>query len=333
MNRPSLVVLDVGHGSAAVVLDRGGVVVVDTGKGGVLLDFLREMNVKEVEAMLISHADSDHIRNAPDLLLDEEIVVKRICYNSDVTKDTQIWDLFRIAIRNARRKKGLIAEPQLTTAQNGRLDAGDVRIEVLYPFPETAASGPGGTDLEGTALTSNSMSAVIRLSTTKAKVPMVLLAGDAEQNCLRAWDEEETDPSASVLIFPHHGGNPGGEDPVAFAVALTQAVRPSTVIFSIHRSQYELPVPEIVEAVRRQILGVRVACTQLSTHCSADTPGGLGEHLTRYVANGKRSNSCCAGTMVIDLTGEEPLLLPHVDRHLVFIGGLSGSPLCTRKLT
>jgi hypothetical protein len=42
MNRPSLVVLDVGHGNAAVLLDTKGVVVIDAGRGGCLIDFLKE---------------------------------------------------------------------------------------------------------------------------------------------------------------------------------------------------------------------------------------------------------------------------------------------------
>jgi beta-lactamase superfamily II metal-dependent hydrolase len=44
---PSLVVLDVGHGSAAVLFDKSGVVAVDAGKGGVLLDFLRAEGIKQ----------------------------------------------------------------------------------------------------------------------------------------------------------------------------------------------------------------------------------------------------------------------------------------------
>jgi competence protein ComEC len=56
MKRPSLVVLDVGHGNAAVLFDSGGLIVIDAGKGGVLIDFLREQGITEVDILLVSHA-------------------------------------------------------------------------------------------------------------------------------------------------------------------------------------------------------------------------------------------------------------------------------------
>jgi beta-lactamase superfamily II metal-dependent hydrolase len=330
MNRPSLVVLDVGHGNAAVLLDKGGVVVIDAGKGGVLLDFLKEMRIDRVDVLLISHADTDHVRNAPDLLLDDDIKVGKVCYNSDASKQSQVWKLFRKAIKTARRKDGTVAEPQLTISQTGKLDQGVVRVEVLYPFPEMAASAPGGKSEDDELHTSNSMSAVIRLSTSAG--PMVMMAGDVESGCLKAWREEKTDPTARVLVFPHHGGNPGNDDPVTFAVEMTKAVKPETVIFSIHRTQYELPIPDVVEAVRRNAMGVRIACTQLSGHCAAAIPRAASAHLTPHIANGKPSKSCCAGTVVIDLGGALPELQPPADRHLAFIDALGGSPLCRRAL-
>jgi competence protein ComEC len=330
MNRPSLVVLDVGHGNAAVLLDTGGVVVIDAGKGGVLLDFLKQAGIEVVDLLLLSHADSDHVRNAPDLLLDKEIKVLRLCYNSDVSKQSRLWKHFQKAIQTARREKGLVADPQLTTSQTGNLDRGAVRVEVLYPPPEMAASGPGGTTEDDNLLTSNSMSAVIRLSTTQG--PMVLLAGDVERGCLHTWHEEGVEPVAKVLVFPHHGGNPGDDDAAAFAVDLTRAVKPEVVIFSIHRSRYELPDPDVVDAVRRTAPGTRVVCTQLSTHCADALPTTARTHLKEYVAQGKRNESCCAGTIVVDLSKGTPELLPQADQHRHFIQTLTGEPLCMRGL-
>jgi competence protein ComEC len=328
MQRPSLVVLDVGHGNAAVLLDSKGVVAIDAGKGGVLLDFLRAMNIKEVDVLLISHADSDHIRNAPDLLLDKDIVVRRVFFNTDASKDTDIWEDFRIAIRNSRRKKGTVSHSHLSISETGQLDQGDVHVEVLYPFPEDTASGPGGTSVGGDPLNSNSMSAVVRLSTPAG--PMVLLAGDVEMACIELWQQEKTDPTAQVLVFPHHGGKPGKDDPVSFAVELTKVVQPQTAIFSIHRSQYHLPIPDVVNAIRKNAPGVRVACTQLSTHCSATIPKAPASHLTIYEANGRPTNSCCAGTIVIDLTGPTPVLSPPSAQHLAFIEAEAPTALCQR---
>jgi beta-lactamase superfamily II metal-dependent hydrolase len=330
MKRPSLVVLDVGHGSAAVLLGSGGVVVVDTGKGGILLDFLRDIGVRVVDTLLISHADADHIRNAPDLLLDREIVVKKLCYNTDASKKSQLWKDFQLAIRYARRTKQLSAEPQLTTSQTGRLDCGEVSVEVLYPPPEEATSGPGGAGTAGDALTANSMSAVVRIGIPGG--PKVLLAGDVEGDCLRLWAEEKIAPSADVLVFPHHGGNPGPHDPATFARELTLAVNPGVIIFSIHRALYNLPRPEIIDAIRRCRPEVHIMCTQLSAHCSASLPSGEPTHLSDLPAQGKSERSCCAGSIVIDLSKRSSALLPMADDHHQFVRTVIGEPFCTRKI-
>lgn len=156
-----------------------------------------------------------------------------------------------------------------------------------------------------------------------------MLAGDVEPGCLRSWKDEGTDATARVLVYPHHGGNPGHHDPVVFAQEFSKAVNPGVIIFSIHRSQYELPIPGVVDAVRKQLPHARIICTQLSTHCASDVPADS-SHLTDHIASGKSKSACCAGTVVIDLTGNEPSLFPNADRHLVFIKSLTGAPLCLK---
>lgn len=326
MNRPSLVVLDVGHGNAAVLFD-GGVVVIDAGKGGVVLDFLRDMGIRVVDVLLISHADNDHIRNAPDLLLDHDIQVRLVCYNSDAGKRTKAWCHFRKAIKTARRQKSLVAEPQLTLSQTGRLDRGQVHGEVLFPPPELAATGPSGEGDDGVLITPNSMSAAIRL--VRNGIPMLLLAGDIERGCLEFWRDEHTDASASVLVFPHHGGEPADADPVQFTEDICGFVRPHAVVFSIHRSQYELPIPDVVRAVRKSCAPVRIACTQLSEHCAATLAvEPVPAHLENLPALGREHGSCCAGTIVIELRSDGPVIRPLAEDHVKFIRDRAPTALC-----
>lgn len=157
MNRPSVAILDVGHGNAAVLFNTRGVVVVDGGRNGVLIDFLRQVKVKTVHALLISHADADHILNASDVLLDADINVEAVYYNSDASQTSRAWQAFRKAVKEARRHKNTHVEVQLTTSSTAKLRYGVVQVEVLYPNPETAGSGPGGSDEEGQPITSNSI--------------------------------------------------------------------------------------------------------------------------------------------------------------------------------
>jgi beta-lactamase superfamily II metal-dependent hydrolase len=324
-----LAVLDVGHGNAAVLLDTGGVVVIDAGKGGIILDFLKTVGVKVVDLLLVSHADDDHVGSAPTLLVNSDgIGVRKAYYNSDASKNTRSWKAFREAIRIARLEKGLEAHAELTTSLTGKLTHGAVLIEILFPPPELAAGAPGGRSQSGESITSNAMSAVIRL--TKGTTPCVLLAGDVEQMCLDLWKKEKTDPRAKILVYPHHGGQPGATDAVTFAEELCNLVKPETILFSIHRSQHELPIPDVVQKARQMLRDVRIVCTQLSGHCAKDLPRTAPKHLLSLPSRGSISGSCCAGTVVIDLNGNDPEVRPLAKEHMAFIKESAESALCFR---
>ena len=328
MNRPSLLILDVGHGNAAVLLDTGGVIVIDAGKGGVIIDVLLQLKIKQVDILLISHADEDHVGAAPHLLLEPKITVKKVFFNSDPSKSTRSWAAFSEAIRIARIENKLEAHAELTTSLTGTLDRGEVHVEVLYPPPELATSAPGGRAANGLKLTSNSMSAAIRLN--RGGSPMVLFAGDVEKGCLDFWSKERLDLKTSVLIFPHHGGHPGEAEPVEFATRLCQLVHPVAVLFSIHRSRHALPIPDVVRAIRETVPGVRIACTQLSEHCATNPPKGPWNHLQDLPAKGRESGTCCAGTVLIDLGGSMPRILPLESEHKSFIAAVARTALCRR---
>ncbi len=261
-SRPSLVVVDVGHGNAAVLNDVRGIVVFDTGKKGpALLEFLRENGIREIESLVLSHADDDHIGNAASLLLDRDFRVKRILFNSDPTKATDSIQQLQLAICDARRHRGMRADSQLNTSVTGELDCGDVHIEVLYPPPEALLTGVDGRSAGGRRNQSNSLSAAIRLSCRGRGA--VLLAGDVGTECLDFVEAEKSTASADVLVFPHHGGAPGGTLPRHFATRVTRLVTPKYVVFSIHRERFKLPRKEITDAILKVDSTVKFLCTQL----------------------------------------------------------------------
>lgn len=325
MNPPSLTILDVGHGNAAVLIDTKGVVVIDAGKGGIILDFLKHHGINKVNVLLISHADDDHVGNAPTLLLDPDISVERVFYNSDLGKKTRAWKAFGTALRIARRTRGTLPEPQLTTAANGRLDQGAAHIEILYPCPELATTGGGTESFEGIPLTSNSMSAAVRIS--NASGGSVLLAGDIEAECLKLWREESLDPSAKVLVFPHHGGLPDTFDQDAFVTELCALVKPQVVIFSIDRRKYSLPRKDLTAKIRQLVPAVRIICTQLSTHC-ADAVPAADLSVQNLPARGSEKNLCCAGTIVIDLSSTGFKIAPLQEHHEAFIRSVAKNAIC-----
>ena len=259
----SLTVLDVGHGSAAVLADEGGVVVFDAGPRGThVLRHIQTLGVQEVEAVFLSHADSDHIGGATTLFLDPNIRVRHVYLNPDPTKNSDAFRQLRYAMEEAETRARTVVEPSLTVST--RIQRRGASIEVLYPPATTALAGVGGRDDSGRRFTSNAMSAAIRVSFSPTA--SVLLGGDVETACLAEWKSRSISPLANALVFPHHGGLPGDvdeADAAIFAHQLTQMVQPKVVVFSIHRTRFGLPRDAVVTAILKAIQNVRFVCTQL----------------------------------------------------------------------
>lgn len=257
-----LVVLDVGHGNAAVLHDAGGTVVFDTGKGAHVGRHLQSAGVRHVQAMLLSHADADHIGGAVTLLLDKALRIEEVLLNSDASKNSVVFEQLRYALAEANRDRKTKIDRRLTTST--QIDRDGARIEVLHPPDAIVLSGVLGKSNSGKQHNSNSMSAAIRVSCGPES--SVMLAGDIESDCLDEWKARKVQPSACVLVFPHHGGMPGTCDKAGaalFGFEITRMVSPEIVIFSNHRTKDENPQDEIISAISKAAGGIRFACTQL----------------------------------------------------------------------
>jgi len=160
------------------------------------------------------------------------------------------------------------------------------------------------------------MSVVVRISNHDRS--QVLLTGDIDAVGLENLMANVADLHARVLVFPHHGGLPGQDDPYDFARRLCEAVSPDVVVFSIGRGKHATPRPDIVAGVRAAAQTVHVACTQLSEHCAAALPTSQPTHLSDRPARGKASNACCAGSIVVTFN-EMHEYVPLVEDHATFI--------------
>lgn len=260
--KPCLVVLDVGHGSAAVLHDEGGTVVFDTGKGAHVARHLEAAGVKRVQAMLLSHADADHIGGAATLLMNTSLRIGEVLLNPDSSKDSDVFEQLRYALAEASLRRGARITPALTTSTE--IKRSGATIEILHPTEVKALAGVGGKSSAGKRHTSNSMSAAIRVS--RSSKSSVLLAADIEFDCVAGWKSDSVKPQASVLVFPHHGGLPGNSsesDAALFAYELVQIVKPSTVVFSNHRTKHDNPRSCVVDAICKAKNGARLLCTQI----------------------------------------------------------------------
>ena len=83
---PELLVLDVAHGNSTLVIGKETTVLVDAPRGGLHIGALKAKSIQEVHAVLLSHADADHMGGVSNLLYEEDIRVHRVYVNADASK-------------------------------------------------------------------------------------------------------------------------------------------------------------------------------------------------------------------------------------------------------
>lgn len=328
MSPPTLTILDVGHGNCAVLEHEGRVAVLDAGSQGAAVSFLEERKLGRIDLLLLSHSDADHIDGALSLIIRASeglLQIAKIRVNSDAKKDSKLWDDFCHAIdRLQRRGSSLDYKIGLHAGLPGEYSVGGVTIDVVAPSLYLTGKGVGNKDSRGRRITSNSLSAVLRLSF--AGRPLALLPGDLDEIGLDDLESHGASLAAELLVYPHHGGAPSG-----LAARLMDRVRPSVVVFSVGRKKYSNPQPAIIETIRRCAPDVWIACTQLSPHCATEVPPRSPGHLALAPARGREGRECCAGSIVIQLGTQ--VFTPAREHHLSFVRQLGPSVLCQKALS
>lgn len=317
----SIAILDVGHGSSVVVREGDSAIVIDAGPGTGLLEYLDSTGIRHIRVVLISHADSDHLKGLVGLLAQIDITIESVYLNSDAAKSTKQWEAIVYALEDRDRNGSCEFSVELTEGMHFELSV-DTRVDILAPRKALAATGPGSTDREGRRLTTNTVSAVTRVS-----IPghSLIVAGDVDEVGLAHIVETGQDLNCDTLVFPHHGGHVGPsrseQRNSEFAADLLERARPKSVIFSIGRGRFNNPRPEIVAVFAAS--PAHVWCTQMSTSCCASE--GLDDgHLSSAFAAGRRTGRCCAGTVTISSRGFEP----DPSKHDEFVAAAAPRGLC-----
>lgn len=321
---PDVSVLDVGHGNAAVVRDGEMVLVIDAGSGTALLEHLQKEGITKIFAVMISHADIDHLKGLVALLDQDDIQIDTVYVNSDAEKASHQWTALLYDLEERKRGGNCDFKIDLTEGISLKLNESAI-VEVLAPRQALAATGPGAIDPYGNRVTTNTISAVLKVSLSDRRI---LLTGDLDEVGLKHLLETGVDVSADILVFPHHGGNVSPRSDLSsnieFTKTLLSAVKPDLVIFSIGRTRYRNPRPEIVQSVT-SFSTCHVMCTQMSRHCF------IGErlpadHLADLYSSGRRRGHCCAGSIRVSPASLEP----NIQLHREFVADNAPSALCRR---
>jgi beta-lactamase superfamily II metal-dependent hydrolase len=327
-NDPEVNILDVGHGNSALILERSQVTVIDAGRDGLLLEALDYYGIQKVNTVVISHADEDHIAGLDPLLSRGDISIESVYLNSAESRDTVAWHAFRRALGGARKVHKTTTNVGIAFGTRLPVHHTGLELEVLAPLPENALGGEHGKDVAGRRQSPNSTSVVLRL--VRGSTPLVLFAGDLDDQGLTHLLSETPDPSARVLIFPHHGGIPGSTDPEKFAKRLVDAVKPEVVVFSVSRRRKGFPHADTVRGVHAAGAQPHIVCTQLSQVCSAHTPNGLPQ-LSAIPARGKDDQACCGGTLRITTVAMDSMHEPTRTAHRHFVTTSVTDAMCVVK--
>ncbi|NOZ25020.1 MAG: DNA internalization-related competence protein ComEC/Rec2 [Nitrospirae bacterium] len=193
---PRVTFLDVGQGDAAVIESSDGrTVVVDTGyTGREVVDFLRYRGTTEVDALVITHADSDHSGGLWTLLRTLRV--------------REVWDSGLIAYSPAL-EQGML---------HRRLKAGDVlksggtEFIVLHP-------GSGYYSVSGGE--ENDYSLVMRF---RDRTLSVLFTGDIEADAEESLIELRKYLASDVLKVAHHGSGTSSTEAFVSSVSPVAAV-------------------------------------------------------------------------------------------------------------
>lgn len=217
-----LTVLDVGQGLAVVARTEHHALLFDTGPSfgesdsgaRIIVPFLRGEGVRQLDALIVSHADMDHSGGALSILT--AIPVRTLLSSLDHQHPIQQAAMHKIQCR---------------AGQSWQWDG--VYFELLHPV----------TYDENAQNKTNANSCVLKITSLHGSVlvPSDIGAKDESALLTRIGDKLP----ATVLIAPHHGSNTSSTS------AFIQRVNPALTIFTVgYHNRYDHPRAAVVARYR-----------------------------------------------------------------------------------
>jgi len=231
---PTLALLDVGQGDSILLRDRARAILIDGGGwrhgdlgGRVLLPALLAEGVRRLDAVVMTHPDTDHCQGLVDL--SSYLDVGEIWTASGWPAEGCAGELFAIP---GARVRAFVA------GAHGHV--GRWRLEVLGPSREEVARGKSPE---------NERSLILSAAVFGRRV---LLTGDVERvGEIHLLDQPQERLRADVLKVAHHGSR------TSSAGFLLDAVEPRWALISVGpKNPYYHPSPEVLERLAARNLHV-----------------------------------------------------------------------------
>jgi competence protein ComEC len=223
-HRDGLVVtfLDIGHGQAIfvqlpgnanILFDAGSLSKSDIGRR-IVNPFLENKGIGKVDAVCISHNDTDHMNGVPEVI--EHCRIGGVYATDAFVKETNRWG-------TAKYLDDFLAENNLTiNSLKAELNiSSSANIRILWPSDEAS---------ENKDLSDNNKSQV---SLIEFAGKAILLCSDIEKYAQRELLRLYPDLRANIVLVPHHGSISTLDD------NFLQRLEPDILIYSCDRSRYE----------------------------------------------------------------------------------------------
>ncbi|MHC9161585.1 ComEC/Rec2 family competence protein [Exiguobacterium profundum] len=217
--------IDVGQGDAIYIkMPNGEDVVIDggnKGKGDAIVTYLKKQKVDDIEVLISTHPDADHIGGLDEIL--DAYRVENI-YAPKVKHTTQAYKDFLQAVKREGKT--------IKTAQMGvSLPIKGVNAKFVGPVKSYSNS-----DL-------NNWSAVLHVTYKKNTF---LFTGDAEHVSEKDMMAKKQTLRADVLKVGHHGAK------TSTSSTFLNTVKPKHAIISVGKNSYGHPTSEVVTNLKRQ---------------------------------------------------------------------------------
>ena len=261
--RVRLTLLDVGQGEAIllelpgrarILIDAGGMLggSFDVGRR-VVAPFLWQAWIGRLDALIVSHPDTDHVHGIASLL---DLVPVGEVWTGPLPAEsvTAIW--LAELLRHRRIPHRVVVRDSAVFRY------GAATLEVLHPARPEAGTAPAGARLRGV----NDATLVVRV---RLADQAILLTGDLGREGELALLEGGRPLNAEVLKVPHHGSRTSSSAP------FLQAVSPEIAAVSVgYGNRFRHPHPEVVE--RYRAMGTRLLRTDRDGAITVEmTPEGV----------------------------------------------------------